>query len=93
MEHGPDSRAFVVRVGDDLDAALDEVEGYAAEHVALLGARAESPGGAHPQRRRRLRRAVFSPVPAGDYATGGNHVLPTGGWSQARAVDSASRPS
>ena len=24
----------------------------------------------------------YSPVPAGDYATGGNHVLPTGGWSK-----------
>lgn len=81
MEHGPDSRAFVVRVGDDLDAALDEVEAYAAEHVALLGARAESLAG-----RIRNAGAVFvgrySPVPAGDYATGGNHVLPTGGWSR-----------
>ena len=30
--------------------------------------------------------AVFvgpsSPVAAGDYATGGNHVLPTGGWAR-----------
>ena len=23
-----------------------------------------------------------SPVAAGDYATGGNHVLPTGGWAR-----------
>ncbi|MDE3093961.1 MAG: histidinol dehydrogenase [Acidobacteriota bacterium] len=81
MEHGPDSRAFVVRVGEDLEAALAEVEDYAAEHVALLGARAESLAG-------RIRNAgavfvgPFSPVPAGDYATGGNHVLPTGGWSR-----------
>ena len=32
--------------------------------------------------------AVFvgadSPVAAGDYATGGNHVLPTGGWARSR---------
>lgn len=81
MEHGPDSRAFVVRVGDDLDAALAEVEAYAAEHVALLGERAESLAS-----RIRNAGAVFvgpySPVPAGDYATGGNHVLPTGGWSK-----------
>jgi histidinol dehydrogenase len=81
MEHGPDSRAYVVRVGDDLDAALAEVEGYAAEHVALLGDRAESLAG-----RIRNAGAVFvgpySPVPAGDYATGGNHVLPTGGWAK-----------
>ncbi len=31
--------------------------------------------------------AVFvgasAPVAAGDYATGGNHVLPTGGWARA----------
>ncbi len=81
MEHGPDSRAYVVRVGDDLDAALAEIEGYAAEHVALLGDRAESLAG-----RIRNAGAVFvgpySPVPAGDYATGGNHVLPTGGWAR-----------
>lgn len=81
MEHGPDSRGFVVRVGDDLDAALAQVESYAAEHVALLGVRAESLAG-----RIRNAGAVFvgpySPVPAGDYATGANHVLPTGGWSK-----------
>jgi histidinol dehydrogenase len=81
MEHGPDSRGFIVRVGDDLDAALAEVEGYAAEHVSLLGERAESLAG-----RIRNAGAVFvgpySPVPAGDYATGGNHVLPTGGWAK-----------
>lgn len=81
MEHGPDSRAFVVRVGDDLEAALAEIEGYAAEHVALLGERAESLAG-----RIRNAGAVFvgpyAPVPAGDYATGGNHVLPTGGWAK-----------
>jgi histidinol dehydrogenase len=81
MEHGPDSRAYVVRVGDDLEAALAEVEGYAAEHVALLGDRAESLAG-----RIRNAGAVFvgpySPVPAGDYATGANHVLPTGGWAK-----------
>ena len=81
MEHGPDSRAYVVRVGDDLEAALAEIEGYAAEHVALLGDRAESLAG-----RIRNAGAVFvgpySPVPAGDYATGANHVLPTGGWAR-----------
>jgi histidinol dehydrogenase len=81
VEHGPDSRAYVVRVGEDLEAALAEVEGYAAEHVALLGPRAESLAS-----RIRNAGAVFvgpySPVPAGDYATGGNHVLPTGGWAR-----------
>jgi histidinol dehydrogenase len=81
MEHGPDSRGFVVRVGADVEVALVEVEEYAAEHVLLLGPRAELLAG-------RIRNAgavfvgPFSPVPAGDYATGANHVLPTGGWSR-----------
>ena len=49
--------------------------------MALLGPRAESLAG-------RIRNAgavfvgPFAPVPAGDYATGGNHVLPTGGWAR-----------
>jgi histidinol dehydrogenase len=78
MEHGIDSRAFLVRTGDDLEGTLAEVEQHAAEHVLLLGVGAESLAG-----RIRSAGAVFvgrySPVPSGDYATGGNHVLPTGG--------------
>ena len=80
QEHGPDSEGHVVRVGDDLEAALAAIEDYAAEHVFLLGPKAESLAP-----RIRNAGAVFvgrySPVPAGDYATGGNHILPTGGWS------------
>ena len=81
MEHGPDSKAYVVRVGNDLELALAQIEQYAAEHVALLGERAESLAD-------RIRNAgavfvgLYSPVPAGDYATGANHVLPTGGWAR-----------
>jgi histidinol dehydrogenase len=72
-EHGPDS---VCRVAAD----LDEVERLAPEHLVLLG-EAEVYADAV-----RNAGAVFvgasSPVPAGDYATGGNHVLPTGGWAR-----------
>jgi histidinol dehydrogenase len=81
MEHGPDSKGHLVTVRDDLEAALAEVESIAAEHVALLGPKAESLAG-------RIRNAgaifvgPYAPVPAGDYATGGNHVLPTGGWAR-----------
>ncbi len=82
MEHGPDSRAHVIWVDDDVDAALAELETWAPEHVALLGERAESLAP-----RIRCAGAVFvgpfAPVPAGDYATGGNHVLPTGRWARA----------
>jgi histidinol dehydrogenase len=63
---------------DDLDAGLDVVNAYAAEHLeiqtrdaAALAARIRNAGavfvGAH------------SPVSLGDYAAGSNHVLPTGG--------------
>jgi histidinol dehydrogenase len=80
-EHGPDSTGFVIEVDEDLEAALDQIEARAPEHVALLGPRAESLAG-----RIRNAGAVFvgrySPVPAGDYATGANHVLPTGGWAR-----------
>jgi histidinol dehydrogenase len=80
-EHGPDSTGFVIQVGDDLDGALAQIDARAPEHVALLGPRAESLAG-----RIRNAGAIFvgrySPVPAGDYATGANHVLPTGGWAR-----------
>jgi len=59
---------------------LAEAESIAPEHLVLLGA-AEQLADAV-----RNAGAVFvgpwSPVPAGDYATGGNHVLPTGGWAR-----------
>jgi histidinol dehydrogenase len=81
MEHGPDSKGYVVRVRDDVDAALAAVETHAGEHVFLLGEKAESLA---PLIRNAGAIFVgrFAPVPAGDYATGGNHVLPTGGWSR-----------
>jgi len=80
-EHGPDAVCRVVDVDGDLERALREIEALAPEHVVLLGdavALAEEIRNAG---------AVFvgadSPVAAGDYATGGNHVLPTGGWARA----------
>jgi histidinol dehydrogenase len=73
-EHGADS---VCRVAE----TLEEAEALAPEHLVLLGAEAEALA---PQVRNAG--AVFvgpwSPVAAGDYATGGNHVLPTGGWAR-----------
>jgi histidinol dehydrogenase len=80
QEHGPDSVCTLID-GDDLDAALATVEELAPEHVALLG---EATSLAD---RIRNAGAVFvgesSPVATGDYATGGNHVLPTGGRGRA----------
>jgi histidinol dehydrogenase len=72
-EHGHEAVCRVV-------ATLEEAEEIAPEHLVLLG---ESEARAAEVRNAG---AVFvgrwSPVPAGDYATGGNHVLPTGGWAR-----------
>ncbi|MBV8562130.1 MAG: histidinol dehydrogenase [Actinobacteria bacterium] len=78
-EHGPDAVTAIVE-GWDLDSALLEVELRAPEHVVLLG-EAEALAD-----KIRNAGAIFTgagaSVPAGDYATGGNHVLPTGGWAR-----------
>lgn len=74
QEHGVDA---VCRVVD----TLEEAEALAPEHLVLLGAEAEALAPFV-----RNAGAIFvgasSPVAAGDYATGGNHVLPTGGWAR-----------
>ena len=63
--------------GTDLEAALVEIDRTAPEHLVLLGEAAAL------ALRVRNAGAIFvgdySPVATGDYATGGNHVLPTGG--------------
>jgi histidinol dehydrogenase len=72
-EHGHGAVCRVVET-------LAEAEEIAPEHLVLLG-EAESLAD-----QVRNAGAVFvgpsSPVAAGDYATGGNHVLPTGGWAR-----------
>jgi len=72
-EHGPDTVCRVVET-------LEEAEALAPEHLVLLGEAEALAGGV------RNAGAVFvgptSPVAAGDYATGGNHVLPTSGWAR-----------
>lgn len=76
-EHGPGTRCVLL---EEDQATAERVDELAAEHVVLLG-EAESLAP-----RIRDAGAVFvgasSPVAAGDYATGGNHVLPTGGWAR-----------
>jgi histidinol dehydrogenase len=78
-EHGHEAVCEIVD-GADLEAALARVEELAPEHVVLLG-EAETLAA-----RIRNAGAVFvgesSPVASGDYATGGNHVLPTGRWAR-----------
>lgn len=80
-EHGPDTVTKVLRVADNEDHVLEEVARLAPEHVLLLGHDVEPLA-----KRIRNAGAVFigrcSSVAFGDYATGGNHVLPTGGWAR-----------
>jgi histidinol dehydrogenase len=79
-EHGADAVTRVVDANGDLEAALREVDDLAPEHVVLLG------DAERLALRIRNAGAIFvgadSPVAAGDYATGGNHVLPTDGWAR-----------
>jgi histidinol dehydrogenase len=80
-EHGPDSVCTVVSVNGDSAAAVAEVDSIAPEHLVVLGDDAEELAS-----RVRNAGAIFvgpwSSVAAGDYATGGNHVLPTAGWAR-----------
>jgi histidinol dehydrogenase len=82
-EHGADSMCRIVSTNGNPTAALAEVDRIAPEHLVVLGDDAEALAAGV-----RNAGAVFvgpwSSVAAGDYATGGNHVLPTGG--RARAV-------
>jgi histidinol dehydrogenase len=81
-EHGADAVCRLVTVDGDTERALAEVEALAPEHVVLLGEEVEELAG-------RIRNAGsvfvgrYAAVAAGDYATGANHVLPTGGWARA----------
>jgi histidinol dehydrogenase len=81
-EHGPDTVRRLIEADGNAEAALAEAESLAPEHLVLLGEEVESLAG-----QIRNAGAVFvgaaSSVAAGDYATGGNHVLPTGGWARA----------
>ncbi|MBI3664363.1 MAG: histidinol dehydrogenase [Acidobacteria bacterium] len=65
-----------------LDAAVEFANRFAPEHLSLPGGepgilrQVEAAGSAFLGR--------WSAQPFGDYASGANHVLPTGGWARAR---------
>ena len=78
-------RAVLVR---DLDHALDTVNAFAPQHLELYfdGARAALD---KVQNAGAVFVGPFSPVPAGDYVAGTNHILPSGGsarWSSGLAA-------
>ena len=71
-------RQSAIVLVDDVDAGLDLVNAYAAEHLEI-----QTRDAATVAARVRNAGAVFvgawSPVSLGDYCAGSNHVLPTGG--------------
>jgi len=72
-EHGHEAVCTTVET-------LAEAEEIAPEHLVLLG---DAVGYADQVRNAgSVFVGPYSPVPAGDYATGGNHVLPTNGWAR-----------
>ena len=72
-EHGHDAVCRTVET-------LEEAEAIAPEHLVLLGDAERFAD--HVRNAGTVFVGPWSPVPAGDYATGGNHVLPTNGWAR-----------
>ena len=75
------ARGALVVLTPNRDAALDFVNGYAPEHLSVVVEDVEEAVA-------RLRNAgslfvgPYAPESAGDYASGANHVLPTGGLAR-----------
>ena len=80
LERSLGQGALIV-IAPDRDAALDFVNGYAPEHLSVVVENVEDAVA-------RLRNAgslfvgPYAPESAGDYASGANHVLPTGGLAR-----------
>ncbi len=80
-------RHGAIIVTKDLEEALELANTFAPEHLTLLGEAMRSVG------RIRSAGSIFlgdwSPVAAGDYASGSNHILPTAGSARQRGGLSA----
>jgi histidinol dehydrogenase len=68
-------------VAPDLDAAIAFVDGYAPEHLSIDVADPEA-AVARVRNAGSIFVGPWAPESAGDYATGANHVLPTGGLAR-----------
>lgn len=65
----------------DLDQSIDVANAYAAEHLEVQTADPDATI-ARIHNAGAIFRGPFSPVPLGDYMSGSNHVLPTGGTAR-----------
>jgi histidinol dehydrogenase len=87
MAHSSTRHAGAILVAESLAQACEFVNHFAPEHLSL------------PENAEKLLRKINSSgtifmgswgaQPLGDYATGSNHVLPTGGWARKRGGLSA----
>ena len=87
MAHLSTKLGGAILVADSLDQACEFVNRFAPEHLSL------------PENAEKLLRKInsagtvfvgpWAAQPLGDYATGSNHVLPTGGWARKRGGLSA----
>lgn len=66
---------------DGLDQSLDAANAYAAEHLEIQTANADDVV-KRVKNAGAIFRGPYSPVPLGDYMSGSNHVLPTGGTAR-----------
>ncbi|HEY7356728.1 MAG TPA: histidinol dehydrogenase [Ktedonobacterales bacterium] len=74
-------RYGVLLVADSLDGAIDFVNTYAPEHLEILTANDEE-ALARVHNAGSIFLGAWSPVPTGDYASGSNHILPTGRYAR-----------
>ena len=75
------ARHSAILVTSHLKEAVDFANEYAAEHLQIV---TEDPWVILPQIKHAgsICMGAYAPVPAGDYASGTNHVLPTGGCAR-----------
>ncbi|PLS31600.1 histidinol dehydrogenase [Bifidobacterium margollesii] len=70
---------------DDLDQSIAAANAYAAEHLEIQTADPDAVI-ARIRNAGAIFRGPYSPVPLGDYMSGSNHVLPTGGTARFAAA-------
>jgi histidinol dehydrogenase len=81
LRHALDLHGAIV-LAPDIDAAIEFIDAYAPEHLSV-DVEALEPTVARIRNAGSLFVGPWAPESAGDYATGANHVLPTGGLARA----------
>jgi histidinol dehydrogenase len=82
-------RSGPILLASSFDEALEFANHFAAEHLSLPDGRAADGALDRIRAAGSIFLGPWSAQPAGDYATGSNHVLPTAGWARARGGLSA----